>query len=923
MHIHTYTVSVFYVFVIPCRLRYNQNMTKKRKTVLLVDVFALLFRAYAAMPSLTFNNKELGAVYGFFNILFRFIEQVKPDYVISAFDREEPTLRKQKHEAYKAQREKAPDDFYAQIPHVHEILSILGMVEMSKAGYEADDIIGTCARCFSKDEYDVVILTGDKDMLQLLDAHVSVLTPKIGFGKDTAYTPEFFREKYGFSHEHWIDFKAFRGDPSDNLPGAKGIGEKTATELVSKFQTVEGVYAAIEQDTEDIKPRIKNILSECESDVKLTKELVTIDTNVDIVCTVEHTEFPKFTESDIQTVLSKYGFKGLVGRLRSCLSEDDAYAVETVTADGEYVLVTEENWKQFHTEWKKAKVFAFDTETNSLNAREAKLEGLSVSWKEKTGRYIPVSLFVNHHEEIEKIFTDRKKIKIAHHAKYDITVLQNEGIELGDLADDTMLMAYVLQPGSRGLGLKALASSKLGMVMMTYGEMAKEHADNIADVPDERIAQYAGADADMTLRLYTLLKKELKNAELLDVYETFEKPLIPVLAYMERVGISIDLDFLSKMKKELQKRVDTLSKEIGDAAGSNINIDSPKQLAELLFEKLRLPTAGIRKTKTGISTDADTLETLQDAHPIIPMIGLYREYKKLLSTYVEPLPEAVESDGRVHTSFNQTITATGRLSSSDPNMQNIPIRTDIGNQMRKAIVSAPGRKLAAIDYSQLELRIAASLANESDMIDAFANGMDIHAWTASKIHGIPLESVTKEIRRTAKEINFGVLYGMGPYGVAQRTGLSRTEAKEFIDTYYGLFPTLKSYLDAVVENAHEAGYAKTMFGRRRYIPELHSNNARVRAASERMAINFPMQGTNADIIKKAMIAVYAYRETNPHFDIVLQIHDELLFEIDEEKIDETVPELARIMESIADIAATLVVEARVGDNWRDGEKYEV
>lgn len=883
------------------RPRYNHIMHSDtpvlaRKKVLLIDSFALLFRAYAALPPLVFKDRQVGAMYGFLSILLRFLDQERPAHVIAAYDRPEMTFREEKHDGYKAQREPAPQDFYDQVADTMHVLNLLHIPAISSAGFEADDVLGTLARAYES-EYDVVILTSDKDMLQLLSPHISVLTPKVGFGEDTRYSPEFFLEKYGFPHEHWVEYKALRGDPSDNLPGAKGIGEKTATHLVQTFGTVTDIYTAVHAGDERIKPRIVELLRVAEDEVRLTRELVEIRVDVPVSVDLKHAVFPGYTQDEAREIIAEYGFRQLENRLVKFL-ETKSDTVEVVVSPkqdvvGEWQELSEDRWKTVFKEWKKAVAFAFIPQQGD----SGELEKLGISWTQGSGYWFSKKTFVDKFEEIAERFANPKVKKITHDAKDAVRVLRRAGVSFEGEVDDVLLMAYVLRSDALGFGLANLAATKLGIML----------ADDMAMA------------ADVILRLGFSLQEALQTEDTWKVYEQFERPLVPVLRDMEDVGIRVDIDWLAELDKRYDAETVALRNEIQRLAGVAFNIDSPKQLREVLFNDLGLSIAGIRKTKTGISTAADTLEKLRGAHPIIELIERYREITKLLSTYVKPLASLTDGDDRVHTIFNQAVTATGRLSSSEPNLQNIPIRTEQGKNLRRAFVAANDWDLVSIDYSQIELRVAAALAGEEQMIEAFKRGDDIHTWTASRIHDIPHHLVTKDIRRTAKEINFGVLYGMGAFGVSERTGLSRDEAARFIETYFNLFPKLHAFLDELIVIAAKKGYAETKFGRRRYLPDLQAPTRTLRAMAERMAVNMPMQGTAADIMKAAMIQVYDYLQKKDPYRtqcrLVLQVHDELLFEVKKDSIAKYVPELMKCMRNAIDFPVPLEVDAKIGSQW--------
>ena len=908
-------------------------MAEKQKKLVVIDSNALMHRAWHAIPPLsTKSGLMVNAVYGFTTLLLKIIKEVQPDYLLAAFDLAGKTFRHEEYTEYKAQRVKQADEFYNQIPLTQEVLKAFNIPVITKAGFEADDVIGTiAATTYNKyKNIKTIIITGDLDALQLVNDRVEVLTLRRGFNDTFVYDVAAVKERYGLEPTQLIDLKAIKGDASDNIKGVKGIGEKGAESLIQQFGTLENLYKNIEQA--DIKPRLKELLIQYKKEALASQRLVTIIKDVPLDWTLEESQFNNFDPEKVYDAFQKFEFRTLLDKIPHNQAIISMPEKINKKSDGEYILIDDKKtWENFYTELKKQKLFAIDSETSGLD-HEADILGLSFAWATKNGYFINLK-----NKEIKKIalpllkplLEDENIGKIGHNIKYDYKVLRRLDINMNGIVFDTMLATYLINPDS-GLRLEELAFSYLGYKKLELLDLLDEVPKNKKDIavdliPLDRLSWYACEDADITWRLYhkilPLSKKVPKNYELL---QRIEIPLIPVLADMEINGILLDVPFLKKMETKFAAEIKKVSQKIYKLAGREFNISSPLQLKAVLFGDLKISPQGIKKTKTGLSTAAQELDKMYDVHPIIPLIIEYRELTKLQSTYISTLPEiADQTTHRVHTSFNQTITTTGRLSSSDPNLQNIPIRTELGREIRKAFIAPKGYTLIAADYSQIELRLAAAISKDPIMLASFQNGEDIHARTAAEIHKIPLAEVTKEIRRTAKEVNFGVLYGLGSLGLAQRTGLNRNEAKEFIEKYFTIYQKIKDYIEDTKDFAYKYGYAQTLFGRRRYLPDIHSSMPMLRAAAERMAINMPLQGTAADLMKLAMIAIHKdLKNISPKSKLLLQVHDEIVLEVplaDKNKVAKFVKEK---MENIFTLSVPLIVDLEEGKNWGDLEKIK-
>ncbi len=885
------------------------------------------------MPPLTnVKGEQVNAVYGFASSLLKAWKELKPTHIVATFDLKGPTFRDEMYKEYKATRVKAPDELYEQIPRVKEMVKSFNIPIYEQQGFEADDVIGTITK--EAKGVEKVILTGDMDTMQLVDEHTKVFTMRKGLSDTALYDSAGVKERYGLRPDQIIDYKALRGDAADNIPGVKGIGEKTATELLQNFDTLEDLYTALADNTrksQAIRGLIREKLLSHKTDAFLSKKLATIKRDVPIDFDVNTAAIKHYDRSKVVSMFQDLNFKSLLTKLpeidaktgKQAAMRFDLSAPAPKKEGHKYTLVNDEaTWGKFIGELGRKSEFAVDTETTGLDPWRAKLLGLSFSWEAGEGWYVvakPEWL-----KTLKPILEDEKTEKYGHNMKFDAAVLAMSDIRLNPMSFDSMLASYLLNPGTRQHSLDALAFTEFGYEMMPIqaliGPKGKKQL-SMADVPLEKLSWYSSEDADFTWRLVERLRPKLEAADVSGVFESMEMPLVRVLTDMELAGIKIDTEFLAAMSKRIRGDLKKIESKIYELAGHEFNINSPLQLKEVLFETLKISTAGLGKTKTGVSTAADELEKMKDRHPIIPLISQQRELAKLLSTYIDALPELVnEKTGRVHTSFNQAVAATGRLSSSDPNLQNIPIRTELGAEIRKAFIAERGFRLLSADYSQIELRIVASMAKDEAMMESFRKGEDIHARTAANINGVPLDKVTHQMRRAAKAVNFGIIYGLGYVGLAQGEGISRQQAKEFIDKYFAIHQNIKTWIDNTKKLAHEKGYVETLFGRRRYFSEINSSNGMLAASAERQAINAPIQGTAADLMKMAMIKVHAeLPKISPQARLLLQVHDELVVEAPVDDVERVSKFLQKTMDSVYTLNVPIEVEVGVGKNWGEAK----
>lgn len=902
------------------------KMSRKEKPLaLLFDGNALVHRAFHALPPLTVSKtgEIVNAVYGFASTLLKVIAEFKPTYWAIAFDRPAPTFRHEKFEDYKAQRPATPEELKNQIKRAHQLVEAFHIPVFEIDGFEADDVLGTLSKQASEQGIETIIVSGDNDMLQLVVPGVRMLAPRRNFGDTILYDEEAVNQKYGIRPSQITDLKALTGDPSDNIPGIPGIGEKTAVKLLQQFGSLEGIYAHIE----GIAPnRLQTTLSEHESQALQSKELVTVSQDVPVKLDLQACQMRTYSRNEVVEFFRELEFVNLIPRLPQQMAGPSGMVESKALPKGICQVVnTQIALNEVVRQLEGTSVFVIDLQTTGKEVMTADLVGVAVSPASGKAFYIPLGhrgLSQPEQLPVDQVIAKLKPLlasekigKIAHNGKYFMTVLGNHGVELENLGFDTMIAAYLT--GEKNLGLKALAFNRLGIETTPITDLVGtgKKQISIAMLEARQAADYACASSDVTWDLRDNLRDELERLGLWQLFAGVEMPLVPVLVDMERNGVVLDSRLLREMSFELNQKMLELEAQIYNSVGHKFNINSHQQLGRILFEELKLPRS--RKTKSGYSTEASVIEGLRGSHPIIELVLDYRQLSKLESTYVDALPALINPDtGRVHTSFNQTATTTGRLSSTEPNLQNIPIRGELGGKIRQAIIAPQGSYLLSGDYSQIDLRVLAHLSQDPELIAAFARDEDIHAITASRIYGVGKAQVTSQMRRVAKTVNFGVIYGMSDYGLEQATELSREEAAQFIALYFERYPKVKEYIEATKEQARKLGYVQTVMGRRRFIPEINSPNWQVRQAAERMAINAPVQGTSADIIKVAMINMHReMKNRNLKSKMLLQIHDELLFEVPQEEIGEMKSLVARIMPEAMKLCVPLKVDIKIGKNW--------
>jgi len=979
-------------------------MSSKEKLVI-IDGNAIVHRAYHALPPMTTRDgKMVNAVYGFASMLLRVWKDLKPTHIAVTFDMAGGTFRHKKYKEYKATRVRADQELYDQIPLAHEVATGFNIPIYEKKGYEADDVIGTIARQVSSHCHpersegslrsrtlrdssalpqndncvETVIVTGDKDTLQLVDDNIKVYALRKGMSDTVLYDAVKVKEVFGFAPAQMVDYKALAGDSSDNIPGVPGVGEKTATELIKEFGSVENIYKKIAKNKEEvakqIKPGVLKKLEEGEKSARMSYELATIDTAVpDLDFDLKNCLAKDFDREKVVELFQKYEFTSLLKRLPggddksqilNSKSQINNKSQISKSKINNFKFIEDAKAEEIIKKAKAAGSFACRAVVGGPSVFEGKLEGLifvvgdigywaphviaspkgeaipknqeiASSTRQSAGLLAMTSeLFQN--EKLELIGHDLKQLAKAL-AVHCHSERSEESLKLRSRRDpsampqddncvkcrlfDTMVASYLLNPGTRSHDIANILLKELGKEAP-----AGVGQENLFGVDKKALAQELALIAQCADKL----KIELSKTDNLGLLEKIEMPLVSVLAQIELNGVAVDLPMLQKLSKEVADEIKKVTKKIYDESGEEFNISSPQQLREVLFEKMGLPTDGVKKGKTGLSTNAEELEKLRGLHPIIEEIEDYRELTKLQNTYIDVLPTLInKTTGRIHANFNQAVTATGRLSSSEPNLQNIPIRTELGRSVRKAFVAEPGNVLISADYSQIELRIVASLAQDKKMMEIFERGVDIHTATAAAIHGVPLSEVTKELRRSAKEINFGILYGMGSYGLSWRAEIPVWQAKEFIEKYFEQFSGVKKYLDETIKLAGETGYCETLFGRRRYLPELNSPNFQLRSAAERMAVNHPVQGTAADLIKMAMVEISTKLSPPARGGVarsagvvgesdvrmILQVHDELVFEVKKGLEDEVAKMVKETMEGVVKLRVPVRVDTNIGHSW--------
>ena len=905
-------------------------MSRSDKPLILVDGSSYLYRAFHALPPLA-NSKgqPTGAVKGVLNMLKSLLKEYAPTHMAVVFDAPGKTFRDALFADYKAHRPPMPDDLRSQVQPLQAAIRALGIPLIVEPGVEADDVIGTLAMHAKRRGRKTVISTGDKDMAQLVDDDITLVNTMHNLKLDR----QGVIDKYGIPPEHVIDFLALMGDSSDNIPGVEGIGEKTALALVAGLGSVENIYA----DTAKIATlsfrgakQLPAKLDAQRDAAFLSKQLATIHTDVQIKESIDDLVLGEPDRDALAELWRELEFRQWLDELLASATAADAASAGAIDRSGYETILDELSLNRWLDKLKKAELFSFDTETTSLDYMQAQIVGVSFAVASGEAAYIPLAhdypgapdqLDRAHVlKKMQPLLESTRHRKVGQHMKYDMNVLGNYDIALAGIAFDTMLESYVLDSTATRHDMDSLSLKYLGHRTIGFEEVAGKGAKQLTfnQVEIEKAAEYSAEDADVTLRLHEALWPQLQAVPALArVLTEIEMPLVPVLSRMERIGAYIDPAMLRAQSAELAKRLSELEQQAYEAAGQPFNLGSPKQLGEILFTKLGLPAT--KKTPGGApSTSEEVLEELAAENYALPKLLLeHRSLAKLRSTYCDKLPEMVDRDtGRVHTSYHQAVTATGRLSSSDPNLQNIPVRSEEGRRIRRAFRASEGMRILACDYSQIELRIMAHMSGDAGLLDAFAHGMDIHRATAAEVFGVKPEQVSDLQRRNAKAINFGLIYGMSEFGLARQLGITRHEARAYIETYFERYPGVRRYMDATREHAREKGYVETLFGRRLYLPEIRVANQQRRQAAERTAINAPMQGTAADIIKRAMIAVDAWLQAESvSARMIMQVHDELVFEVDAHHVGMVRGKVQELMASAADLRVVLVVDAGVGDSW--------
>ncbi len=905
------------------------DTTNGKPLLLLFDGNALVHRAFHALPPLSISRtgEMVNAVRGFAATLLKLLRENKPMYWAIAFDRHTPTFRHEKFADYKKQRPPTPPELINQMERVHQLADAFRLPMFELDGYEADDVLGALSKQASQQGIDTLIVTGDNDMLQIVTPSVKVMSPRKSFNDTVIYDEAGVQAKYNIAPKQLADFKALTGDTSDNIPGVPGIGDKTAAKLLQQFSSLEGIYDRIE---EVAPPKLQVTLREHKERAFQNKELATIVTDMPITLDLDACKVSAYDRDRVVALFRELEFVNLLSNLPGEIQQTTVVAQPKPALKGAYHIVnTEDDLDNLVSRLSAAGEFAIDLETSSIDALSTEIVGISVAVKQNEAYYIPVghrTLSAVGQLPLPQVVTRLKPLledvrlsKIAHNGKFDMLALAGQGMKLQNLAFDTIIAAHLL--GEKPLGLKALAFNKFGIEMMPINELIGKGAKQIsmALVDIEKTSDYACADADMTLRLKQLFEPELRNQGLWRLFSEVEMPLVPVLVDMERAGVALDTDLLRSMSSDFGGQMSGLEKEIYGLVGHEFNINSSQQLSKILYEELHLSKS--RKTKSGYSTDASVLEELKGAHPIIDLILQYRQLAKLKSTYTDAFLVLINPrTGRIHTSFNQTGTSTGRLSSSEPNLQNIPVRGELGGKVRQAIIAQPGCQLLSADYSQIDLRALAHISQDPELMATFWRDEDVHTATASRVFSVAPGEVTPAMRRVAKTVNFGVIYGMSDYGLEQATDFSREQAAQFIAAYFEKYPKVKDYIETTRQQARELGYVQTVLGRRRYVPEVKSSNRLLREAAERMAINMPVQGTSADIIKIAMIHIHqemAKRDVNSR--MILQVHDELVFEIVPEEIEMMKDLVVRLMSGALALTVPLKVDIKMGKNWGEME----
>ncbi len=903
---------------------------QSNKRLVLVDGSSFLFRAYHAVPPLSNAEGEpTNAIFGVANMLRKLIKDHSTDYFTVVFDAPGKTFRHDLYDQYKANRPPMPDDLRVQIEPLHHLIQAMGLPLIMETGVEADDVLGALAQTAAKQGFQVVISTGDKDMAQLVNEQITLENTM----SNTTMDIQGVVNKFGVKPCQIIDYLALMGDASDNIPGVPKVGTKTAAKWLGIYETLENLMANANQ----IKGKVGENLRANLEQLPLSKELTTIKCDLDLSYTLDDLKCQPVDKAELKQQLEQLGFMAWKKMLNEPDREAQIEKTEEKSADKQLIeieknyetIFSQDHFKDWLNKLKQAELFAFDTETTSLNYTEAEIVGVSFAIELGKAAYVPLAHnYPDVPEQLNRseilkllkpILENSKKHKVGQNLKYDANVLANYDIEMQGIAHDTMLESYVYNSTATKHNMDDLAKKYLGLETVHFEDIAGKGVKQIlfSQVPIDQASPYAAEDADITLRLHQTLINKLKKQDTLEkLYKEIEMPLIPVLSRIEQNGVLIDASMLAQQSLELANHIIALEQHAHDLAGQVFNLASPKQIQEILYDQQKLPV--LKKTPKGQPSTAESvLQELANDYPLPKLILEYRSMSKLKSTYTDKLPQQISNKtGRVHTSYHQAVAATGRLSSSNPNLQNIPIRTAEGRKIRQAFIAPEGHKLMAADYSQIELRIMAHLSGDTGLLNAFANGVDIHSATAAEVFAVTLENVTTDLRRSAKAINFGLIYGMSAFGLAQQLGITRKQAQSYIDLYFDRYPGVKQYMDTIRELAKQQGYVETLFGRRLYLPEINSRHAARRQYAERTAINAPMQGTAADIIKIAMINTHQWLQQNHSSNkMIMQVHDELVFEVAESQIEMFSDAINEIMTSAAQLDVPLIVDIGVGNNW--------
>ena len=889
-------------------------MAEKKPRLFLIDGSSYIYRAFFAIPHLS-NSKGFptNAIYGFTNMLLKVVREQEPEYLAIAFDAPGPTFRHEVFGEYKANRPSMPENLRPQIPFIKEIVSALQIPILEIEGYEADDLIGSLAKKLESEGMNTVIVSGDKDLMQLITPQVVMYDPM----KDKTFEIPEVKERFGVPPDKVVEVMGLCGDTSDNIPGVPGIGEKTAARLIEQFGSIEELLKNLDQVK---NPTLRASLGHYADQARLSRELAALDTQAPLAWDLEKLKPGMPDREKLHKIFKEMEFSKLLKE----------FAAQPTPEEKEYHLVTEKkDFQELIGNLERAGAFALDLESTSLEPMKAEIVGFSFSFKPHQAFYIPVGhTYVGAPRQLAQkevlkalrpLLENPELKKYGQNIKYDYILLAKSGIYLRGIAGDTMIASYLLNPSKHSHSLEELAREHLDHQVITYSDVAGSGAKAIpfSQVSVEKACRYSGEDADLTLLLANLLMPKIEADGFGELFHRVELPLIEVLAWMEMEGVKLDLPLLSIMSKEFEGQLQRISQEIYDLAGEDFNINSPQQLGKILFEKLKLP--GGKRTKTGYSTDVEVLTELSKEYPLPARVLEYRSLSKLKSTYVDALPQLINpATGRIHTSFNQTVTATGRLSSSDPNLQNIPIRSREGRRIREAFVPEEGSLILSADYSQVELRVLAHLSCDTSLIETFQRDEDIHAATAAEIFHVPAEQVNPEMRRLAKVINFGIIYGMSAFGLSKELAVPPSVAQAYIANYFQKYHGVRDYIDKSLELARERGYVTTLMNRRRYLPDIGSSNRSVRQFAERIAINAPIQGTAADLIKVAMINIHRrLLQEKRKTKLILQIHDELVFEVPEKELGPIKIMVKEEMEGVVKLYIPLKVDVGVGKNWAE------